>query len=328
MAAETQAATPAAKAGGPNHGLRIFLIWIVLALAADLVLWFVLGPHIPPGRLGSAAQGQQFDNNVMIAMSAPVLVLVLVYFTYAIVVWRRRPGDDADGPPLHGHSRIQALWITVTSVMVLSLAAFGTYELIVPYGAGGGEGPSPIWNPPGAELTAAAQQRPWAPGHVLVVQVIGQQWRFTYRYPGLGGFETTELVLPVNTMIQFDVTSIDVIHSFWAYQLGVKADANPGVDNVAYTKTQHLGRVTVRCAELCGLWHGAMFNYGKVVTVPQFQAWASSTSVALADVTKLLPPYSTTYDPTEIAHLGPVLQKLGLTGAGGGYYPPQDPSQP
>jgi cytochrome c oxidase subunit 2 len=121
---------------------------------------------------------------------------------------------------------------------------------------------------------------------------------------------------------------LDVIHSFWAYQLGVKADANPGVNNVAYTKTTHLGLVTVRCVELCGLWHGAMFDYGKVVAMAQFQAWAAGTENTVADVTKLLPTYATTYDPTEIQQLSAVLVKLGVGGAGGGYYPPQDPAQP
>ena len=66
------------------------------------------------------------------------------------------------------------------------------------------------------------------------VQVIGQQWEFTYRYPTYGGLETPHLVLPANTLIRLHVTSLDAIHSFWAYQLGVKADANPGVDNVVY----------------------------------------------------------------------------------------------
>ena len=57
--------------------------------------------------------------------------------------------------------------------------------------------------------------------------MIAQQWKFTYRYPTFGGFETNQLVLPDDTTIAFHVTSLDVIHSFWAYQLGVKADANP-----------------------------------------------------------------------------------------------------
>ena len=70
-------------------------------------------------------------------------------------------------------------------------------------------------------------------------------------------------MLPVDTTIAFHVTSLDVIHDFWAYQIGVKADANPDYDNVAYTTTKQLGSFTVRCAELCGIWHGAMYDYGE-----------------------------------------------------------------
>ena len=46
---------------GARHGLRIFLIWIVLALAADLIIWFVWQPHLPPGDMSDAARHQQFD---------------------------------------------------------------------------------------------------------------------------------------------------------------------------------------------------------------------------------------------------------------------------
>jgi cytochrome c oxidase subunit II len=121
---------------------------------------------------------------------------------------------------------------------------------------------------------------------------------------------------------------LDVIHSFWAYQLGVKADANPGVNNIAYTTPKHTGGFVVRCAELCGLWHGAMFNYGTVVSPAAFQTWAQQTETHLASVTKMLPPYALTYDPTDIANLGKVLVQLGIGGAGGGYYSPNDPEQP
>jgi cytochrome c oxidase subunit 2 len=143
---------------------------------------------------------------------------------------------------------------------------------------------------------------------VLVVQVIGQQWKFSYRYPSFGGFETDQLVIPDNTTIAFHVTSLDVIHSFWAYQLSVKADANPGEDNVAFTTTQHDGTFVVRCSELCGLWHGAMYNYGKVVSKSAFESWASGNETQLTAATKLLPPFSWTYFPD-------------ANGADGGYYP-------
>ncbi len=301
---------------GPNHGLRIFLLWLPLAVAADLLLWFVYGPHMPPGDMSTSAIGQQFDIKVMSVMAAPVMAFVLVYGVYALIVWRHREGDDEDGPPIHGHTRIQTTWIAMTSVIVLCLAAFGTYELAGTgmAGAGGGEGPSPIWKPNGSNY--------------LQVQVIAQQWRFTFRYPQFGGFETTALVLPVNRPVQFNVTSIDVIHSFWAYQLGVKADANPGVNNVAYTTARQLGMFKVECAELCGLWHGAMYDFGRVVSASAFQAWAAATETQLAAYTKMLPPYATTYDPTTVAQLSKAMIAAGITGANGLYYPPNDPVQP
>jgi len=120
----------------------------------------------------------------------------------------------------------------ITSVVVLFLAGFGTVELYAGNGSGGGEGPNPIQQPAGAvraETAAIQGTGSWSPNsnEVLPVQVIAQQWKFTYRYPTFGGFESPFLILPNDTQIAFNVTSLDVIHSFWAYQLEVKADANP-----------------------------------------------------------------------------------------------------
>jgi cytochrome c oxidase subunit 2 len=315
MTALSAGADRPAEEAGPNHGLRIFLLWLPIAVVADLLIWIVWGPHLPPGIMSTSAASQQFSIKVMSVMAAPVMAFVLVYFGYALITWRHRQGDDEDGPPIHGHARIQFTWIAATTAIVLFLAGFGTWELAnkAAAGAGAGEGPAPIWR---------------ATGDVLQVQVIGQQWRFTYRYPQFGGFETTNLVLPVGEPVEFNVTSLDVIHSFWAYQLGVKADANPGVNNIAYTTPTHLGQVTVRCAELCGLWHGAMFNYGKVVSVSAFQTWAAQTRTQLAAITAMLPPYATSYDPTLIPQINKAMAKAGIAGANGYYYPPNDPAQP
>ena len=316
------AGSPAAASGGrePRHGLRLLLMWIPLSVAAILIIWFVWYPHLPPGRMSNEAAGQQFDIAVLAVTAAPVVIGVLLYMVYAVVVWRARPGDDSDGPPIHGHTGIQAWWIIITSVVVLWAFAFGTYQLVQPGGAGGGQGPSPIWPLHGTQTTA------WSPGSndMLQVQVIGQQWQFTYRFPQFGGMESTVLELPNNMPVEFHVTSLDVIHSFWAYQLGVKADANPLVDNVAYTTPKHTGSFWVRCNELCGIWHGAMFNYGEVVSPTAFQAWARSIQAReqRAGVLAALPPYSLTYDPTVIPNLGRDLVKIaGITGANGYYYP-------
>ena len=231
-------ATPEAPAASAradrNHGMRIFLIWLPLAVIADLLIWFAWYPHMPPGRMTSSAEHQQFDIAVLAVTAAPVMLFVWTYAAYALFNWRHREGDEEDGPAIHGNAKIQATWIGATAVIVLGLFVFGTVELIVPAGAGAGEGPAPIWKP--------------NTSHMLEVQVIGQQWAFTYRFPQFGGMESSQLVLPANTTVEFHVTSLDVIHSFWAYQLGVKADANPGVDNVAYTTTK----------DQLGTLHGAL----------------------------------------------------------------------
>jgi cytochrome c oxidase subunit 2 len=267
--------------------------------------------------MSESAEHQQFDIAVLAITAAPVMLFVWTYFGYTLINWRHRDGDDDDGPPIFGHTGLQATWIGGTAVIVLAAFVFGTVELIVPAGAGAGEGPLPVWKPSGHNL--------------LQVQVIGQQWQFTYRYPQFGGMESTSLVLPDNRPVEFHVTSLDVIHSFWAYQLAVKADANPNVDNVAYTTPQHTGGFTVRCSELCGIWHGAMFNSGRVTSATAFQTWARATELKEHQVGVLaaLPPYATSYDPTVVPQLGQEVVKVaGITGANGYYYPSTDPVAP
>lgn len=284
MATVTETGTPAEEA--KKHGGRIFAAWFIASTIMDLIVWFVWGPHMPPGGMTDSANGQRFDFKVLTVVSVPVLFMVWIYGAYAIAVFRDKGHVGGDGYYVRGNRKVQGFWYFVTTIGVLALAVFGIYELVVPAGAGSGEGPSPIWKPANS-------------AHMLEVQVIAQQWRFSYRWPQFGGMETTSLILPVNTEIAFHVTSLDVIHDFWAYQLGVKADANPQSDNVAFTKTLQTGNFIVRCDELCGIWHGAMFNSGKVVSQSAFYQWANSMEQQGASLTKLLPKYATTYVPKD-----------------------------
>src|SRR5207237_8971523 len=115
--------------------------------------------------------------------------------------------------------------LAVTRSSTPILAGYGTPRMLRD-GSGGGQGPTP------AAAPTEGGQKP------LQVQVIAQQWTFTFRYPSYGGVETSQLYLPSYRLVEFHVTSLDVVHSFWAYQLAVKADANPNVDNVAFVNTR------------------------------------------------------------------------------------------
>ena len=269
MASEPAAAPPATEP--TNDGVRVVVAWLILSAIATPLVAIYVGPLIPPGNGSVQAQGQTFSNQVMTSLITPVLCLMVVFFGYGLVKFHAKRNEAVlDGPPLRNDARVQLLWIVITSAMVLFLAGFGTYELLKD-GAGGGQGPNPIALPAGHQSA-------------FQVQVIGQQWQFTYRYPSLGGMESNQLVLPENRLIVFHVTSLDVVHSFWAIELGVKADANPGVDNVAYVNTKGPLTFHVHCAELCGLWHGYMFNNGYVVSASQFRNWAAHAVALYASI--------------------------------------------
>ncbi len=293
---------------------KILWIWAVISIIVDVLFWFLVGPHMAPGRLTETAKNDQMDLNILMICALPVIVGVWTYWGWSLTHWgaKQNGPEPIGGPAARSNLKVQTWWIASSSVLVLALAIFGTLALIMDHGSGGGEGPNPVWMPDGpvtqVETAALNGTATWSPGKILPVQVIGQQWKFTYRYPTFGGFETQQLILPANTTIVFNVTSLDVIHSFWAYQLGVKADANPGVNDVAFTETKGTGNFEVRCSELCGIWHGAMYNSGAVVSQSTFQQWATSTQAATAANTALLPKFAWTYTPD-------------ANGAAGGYYP-------
>lgn len=278
---------------GTHHWRNVVLLWILAnVIMLPIVIW-VLGPGLPPGNGSVQASGQTVDNIVLLATATPVALGVLVYMAYAVWAFRERsPETVVDGPPIRGNASVQFWWLVVTTVLVLFAAGFGTVRLLED-GAGGGQGPNAIAVP----ATPAGTT-------ILPVQVIAQQWEFTYRFPTYGGVETRNLELPEHTLIRFDVTSLDVIHSFWAYELGVKADANPGVNNVAYVTTKGPLTFEVRCAELCGVWHGYMFNSGTVVPRTQFVTWITHQERQYAPATHNLVPYSSTYFPQPLRRGG------------------------
>jgi cytochrome c oxidase subunit 2 len=266
----------------PNHFRRMLIIWAVATVVVWPLVVFVFDPDLPPGREADDASGQVIDQTVLYAVGVPIALALIVYFAYTLIVFRARGPEPGEGVAIAEDPRIPRIWLTVTILIALGLTVFGTVRLLEG-GAGGGQGEDPLSRPD---------------GETLEVQVIGQQWDFTYRYPSFGGVETPQLVLPVDREVELHVTSLDVVHAFWAYELGVKADANPGADNIAYVKPSETGGFEVRCAELCGLWHGHMYeSAGRVVTDSEFDTWIQEQQRLFAPATSVLPPYAHEYLP-------------------------------
>ncbi len=112
----------------------------------------------------------------------------------------------------------------------------------------------------------------------LVVEVVGFQWGWTFRYPN--GIETDILYMPQDTLVVFRVVSEDVFHTFTIPDLRVKIDAIPGQVNVFWTYPETPGTFRVQCYELCGVGHAEMIT--KAIVLPQdlFEFWYNSLGEA------------------------------------------------
>ena len=105
-------------------------------------------------------------------------------------------------------------------------------------------------------------------------------------------------MLPANTLIRLHVTSLDAIHSFWAYQLGVKADANPGVDNVVYVEDEGAANASTSTAPSSAGSGTATCSTPARSSSGRVRGLDQAAAVVLrARSRKYLPPYATTYLP-------------------------------
>ncbi len=235
-----------------RHVLVVAGLWALTTLVG---LAAVLTLPLLPG--AASREAAVIDNAflVLLAVSVPVFALVEVVVVYSAL--RFRGGSDgADGPPIRGNRALAVGWVAVTLVMVLALATFGWIGL--------------------NELHAA---RPAD----LHVKVIGSQFAWRFEYPGYG-FGTAELRLPKDRLVHLEVTSKDVLHSFWVPSFRVKQDAVPGRSIAVTVTPTELGRFNAPCAELCGLGHTIMQAPVQVLEPAAFEAWAAEQKKAAAAV--------------------------------------------
>jgi len=123
----------------------------------------------------------------------------------------------------------------------------------------------------------------------VVVNVLGFQWSWQFNYPQYHVTNTGDmwgegplpvLEIPTGETVQFNLTSEDVVHSFWVPEFLFKRDVIPDHPNhFAITATQ-TGTYTGHCSELCGLYHARMLFTLKVVTPQQFQAYMAAQQAA------------------------------------------------
>ncbi len=191
--------------------------------------------------------------NFLMGIAVVIFLLVEGALVYAIIRFRRRAGDDSEGPAIHGNNTLEVVWTLIPAIIVVAISAY-SYRVLTQI-------EQPVQSP-------------------IVVRVVGQQFIWTFEYPE-SGVTSNSLHLPVDRPVQFQIESKDVIHSFWVPEFRIKRDATPGqISELTITPNQ-LGRYPIRCAELCGAGHAAMVGEVVVETEEAFEAWLAAGGVDL-----------------------------------------------
>jgi cytochrome c oxidase subunit 2 len=127
----------------------------------------------------------------------------------------------------------------------------------------------------GATIRAMRSVPTTAPPEALVVEIVGHQFWWEVRYPAEGITVRDELHLPVGRPVSLQLTSADVIHSFWVPALAGKLDLLPNHTNTLVLEADEPGEHRSRCAEFCGLEHTTMVL--RVVAEPEerFASWVA-----------------------------------------------------
>ncbi len=226
------------------------------------IVVFVLGPGLPPGNGSVEASGQVVDNTVLLALATPVALAVLVYLGYALWAFRERnPEVVVDGAAIRGNSSLQFWWLVMTTTLVLFLAGYGTRQ------AAGRR----VGRRPGAEPDRRSRQRPRATPP-LQVQVIAQQWQFTYRFPATAASRRERSSCRrTRWSVPRHLARRDPL--LLGLRAGCQGRRQPRRGQHRVCDDQGTADLPRRCAELCGVWHGYMFNTGQVVPKAQFASW-------------------------------------------------------
>jgi cytochrome c oxidase subunit II len=261
-----------------NHGMAMALsIWAIIAIS--LVFFFKY--RVP--ELASDRGGLDTLYNVILGITG--VAYVAVQFFLGLYIWKFRHREGAPGSYWHESHKMEMIWTIGTAVVLLPIVFSGLV----------------LWN--------RVQAAP--PEDALVVEAVGAQFQWDFRYPGADGefgefrpelyslenplgidrddaasaddfIRTNQLVLPVNQPVHIRLRSKDIQHAFFLPNFRVKQDLVPGMEtSVTFTPTK-VGEYEVACAELCGLGHYRMRAFLSVKSEADYQQWLSEQAAAEA----------------------------------------------
>ena len=232
--------------------VQLTLLGVLFGAGATLVALLI--PWLPP-----VASKERHRIDIVFwfttAICIGIFTLVASIVVYSLIKFRAPPGDDTDGPPIHGHTGLEVVWTAVPAILVTAIAIISGVVLV---------------------------QNGRAGSNHLTVDVLARQFEWSFKYPNANNLVSANLVLPKGRSTRLELTSNDVIHSFWVPQFGQKQDALPGRTTTLVITPNRTGTFPVICTELCGLGHAAMRTQAIVMEPADFEKWLKTHGQAIS----------------------------------------------
>ncbi len=232
---------------------HIIVVAVLVLISTVFLRWVFTWLFALPQAASAQAAPIDVMFNVHFWLIAFFFSLIMVIMLYSAFVFRRQPGDEEDGPHVHGNTALEIAWTIVPLIIVIALGVWGAFVL--------------------RDITTAADD-------ALQIDVTGRQWSWSFEYPTEGTFQSAELVVPVGQPITLNMHSEDVLHNFWVPEFRVKQDLVPGRTTILNITPTQTGEYKVRCAEICGTDHSKMLAPVLVVSEAEYQAWLDEKNAA------------------------------------------------
>jgi cytochrome c oxidase subunit 2 len=230
--------------------VRLVVIGLAMSAAALIVALFV--PWLPTP---ASREADRVDFVFWFVSGISIAIFGLVAAVILIAVWRfrARPDDDSDGAPIHGHTGLEIAWTALPAVLVTAISVVSAVALA---------------------------KNDTLPRRHVTVEVVGQQFVWSFTYPKYHDLHSAVLRLPVHESAELLITAPrnDVIHSFWVPEFRQKQDAVPGLVRRLIVTPTRTGTWSVVCTELCGLGHAVMRARVVVMKPEAFTAWAAGST--------------------------------------------------
>jgi cytochrome c oxidase subunit II len=245
---------------------RSVLLAVVAALIATTIgILLSYAIHWFPVQASTQAKNTDTLYHVLVIATIPIFVLVVTVILYCAWQFHMKPGEELkDGPPIHGNTRLEVLWTAAPAILLLAMVGYSFVIL------------------------NDNEQKPRGVPEVQIA-VTAQQFFWSYEYPSsvTGGapLKSTQLYLPEDYTVYFNLRSKDVIHAFWVPAFRLQEDVVPGVTTHWRVTPNRLGSYPVVCNLLCGVGHPLMRSAVHVVPPAQFRAWISSQENAASSPT-------------------------------------------